>query len=360
MTAVDEDGNESKAYGADSLDNQTIGAPFIMEPDSYILIDETRDGNGRPGSPNDQQADDFYHSILGDFEYDDFDYKQFSEIDDRDLGAREIGLYENIIWHSDDKSSFSLGDNTELLSVFLNFSGNMILSGWDVLRPFSWMDTFEFSEISFPNRQLGIVVGRRVVEEEFIGATGHNGYPDLVWDLDKVPERWDGISNCWVMETEDAEVIYTFNSSDENSPFQGAPCGIRKLGRVSSTVTLGFPLYFMEEQGAAIFMEMAIHDIGLEVGENNDAAPCDFKLEPVYPNPFNSHTIVRYSIPVNSKVSLNVYDLSGRVVEYIVDGYKQAGTHSTHLAAENLPSGLYFLRIQISGQSLTQKVMLIR
>ena len=88
--------------------------------------------------------------------------------------------------------------------------------------------------------------------------------------------------------------------------------------------------------------------------------PAKFNLASAYPNPFNSMTTVTYSLPVASRVSLNVYDLSGRIVTTLDEGQKQAGVHRTTLNASNLPTGLYFVQLKASDQIFTQKVMLIR
>jgi len=64
-----------------------------------------------------------------------------------------------------------------------------------------------------------------------------------------------------------------------------------------------------------------------------------------FPNPFNPTTTIYYVLPFDSKISLKVYDLSGREVSELVNGYKEAGTHSVIFNGENLSSGVYFYRI---------------
>ncbi|MDP8238095.1 MAG: T9SS type A sorting domain-containing protein [Candidatus Hatepunaea meridiana] len=89
-------------------------------------------------------------------------------------------------------------------------------------------------------------------------------------------------------------------------------------------------------------------------------APTDFEMTCIYPNPFNSTTTIRYSLSSSSQVSLQVYNLSGQLINKLFEGYKKAGIHSTNLNANNLPSGLYFIRLKASEQVFTQKVILIR
>ena len=88
--------------------------------------------------------------------------------------------------------------------------------------------------------------------------------------------------------------------------------------------------------------------------------PSSLILYPAHPNPFNSTTTIRYSLPNPTHVSLDVYNLTGQQISTLFDGYLQVGFHSTNLTANNLPSGLYFVKLEASGEVVTQKVMLMR
>ena len=83
-------------------------------------------------------------------------------------------------------------------------------------------------------------------------------------------------------------------------------------------------------------------------------------LYQTYPNPFNSITTIRYGLPYPSRVSLQVYNLSGQRITTLFEGYRQAGYHTANLTADNLPSGLYFIRLDAGVKVMTQKVMLIK
>ncbi|MCF7810978.1 T9SS type A sorting domain-containing protein [bacterium] len=88
--------------------------------------------------------------------------------------------------------------------------------------------------------------------------------------------------------------------------------------------------------------------------------PAEFTLYPAYPNPFNSTTTITFGLGKPAPTQLALYDLSGREVMTLYDGYQQAGFHSVNLNAGDLASGLYFVRLDGSGQIMTQKLMLIR
>ncbi len=86
----------------------------------------------------------------------------------------------------------------------------------------------------------------------------------------------------------------------------------------------------------------------------------EFSLSQNFPNPFNPTTKIKYSIPNSENVALKVYDMLGREVKTLVDGYKNAGTHEIDFDATELTSGLYFYKIVAGNYSGTRKMMLVR
>jgi len=85
-----------------------------------------------------------------------------------------------------------------------------------------------------------------------------------------------------------------------------------------------------------------------------------YSLAQNYPNPFNPGTTISYSIPVDSKVTLRVYDLTGRQVAELVNGLQPRGTHSVSFNAKNLSSGIYFYRINAGNYNEVKKMILIK
>jgi len=91
-----------------------------------------------------------------------------------------------------------------------------------------------------------------------------------------------------------------------------------------------------------------------------DNLPTHVVLEQNYPNPFNPSTVVKYQLAKNSIVTINVYDVLGREVKTLVNEWQIAGNHSFTFNASNLPSGMYFYRIQAGGNSETKKLLLLK
>jgi len=90
--------------------------------------------------------------------------------------------------------------------------------------------------------------------------------------------------------------------------------------------------------------------------------PAQFQLLQNYPNPFNASTTITYRVPVAGHVSLKVYDVFGREVAALVDGYREPGSHSARFGGHELSigSGTYFYRLVIGSFAQTKKMLLIQ
>ena len=88
--------------------------------------------------------------------------------------------------------------------------------------------------------------------------------------------------------------------------------------------------------------------------------PSAFSLSQNYPNPFNPTTNIKFDVPKSGNVKLNVYDMSGKVVQELVNTALNAGAYSILLNAVNLSSGTYFYRLESEGYTDTKKLVLIK
>ncbi len=88
--------------------------------------------------------------------------------------------------------------------------------------------------------------------------------------------------------------------------------------------------------------------------------PTEIYLSESYPNPFNSASTIRFSLPEAAGVDLSVFDLTGRQVMTLVSGEVEAGFHSVTLDGNNLCSGMYLVRMNALGQTEIVKVTYIK
>lgn len=94
-------------------------------------------------------------------------------------------------------------------------------------------------------------------------------------------------------------------------------------------------------------------------GISEPAVPSGTELYQNYPNPFNPSTTISYSIPNNSKVDLNIFNMNGQLVKNLVNKTQPAGKHSVEFYSEELSSGVYFYRLAIDGKTAGIKKMLL-
>lgn len=95
-------------------------------------------------------------------------------------------------------------------------------------------------------------------------------------------------------------------------------------------------------------------------GNNNNSIPKNYSLEQNFPNPFNPSTRINYSLPENTFASVKVYDLTGRQVAVLEDGYKAAGSYSVSYDASRLASGVYYYTLSSKDVNITKKMILIK
>ncbi len=80
-----------------------------------------------------------------------------------------------------------------------------------------------------------------------------------------------------------------------------------------------------------------------------DVLPRQYALRAAYPNPFNPATLIQYDLPVESKVTVTVYNLLGQKVATLVDRYESAGTRIIEWRPTGCASGIYFYRLNAVG-----------
>jgi IS1 family transposase len=100
--------------------------------------------------------------------------------------------------------------------------------------------------------------------------------------------------------------------------------------------------------------------IGTPTGVTEPVAviPKEYRLEQNFPNPFNPSTLINYSIPKNSYVTLKIYDMLGREVANLVSEYKEAGDYSYNFNGKEYSSGIYFYKLTAGDFTSTKKMML--
>src|ERR1035437_231165 len=90
------------------------------------------------------------------------------------------------------------------------------------------------------------------------------------------------------------------------------------------------------------------------------SAPVKFELAQNFPNPFNPSTTIRYQLPVNSRITLKVFDMLGKEVTTLVNEQKLAGSYEVTLNADKLSSGVYYYQLKTDNFVQTKKFALVK
>lgn len=101
-------------------------------------------------------------------------------------------------------------------------------------------------------------------------------------------------------------------------------------------------------------------EILTEIKEADIQSPKEYKLSQNYPNPFNPTTKITYQIPNTGFVTLKVYDILGRELVTLINEEKPAGNYEVTFNGQDLPSGIYFYKLQAGDYSSAKKMILMK
>jgi len=122
--------------------------------------------------------------------------------------------------------------------------------------------------------------------------------------------------------------------------------------------------YFQGGRMCANVIDGGIYAYGDAPGVTSPQIPAEFGFSGIYPNPFNAEAAIRFSLPSASRVSVTIYDMSGRAVRTLSDTEMRAAEHTLMWdgldeTGNPVGSGVYFCRLQAAGETVTQKMLRI-
>ncbi len=339
ITAQDAQGFQS--VPTNELNATPIEFPFDW---GFLVVDETRDGNGNIFSPTDQMVDSFYASVLDGFTFSQWDYAT--------MGAPTLNTlshYPIVLWHSDDYTEFYIDDTINTLSSYIVSGGKLLVSGWKyqtaIPQTFydSWFD--------------GVVP--TILNTPVLISAQSDYYVDLHPDPDKLTAVWNGMLSMSCVFPGANQVVYTANVTGGQTG-HGEPLAIR-TDNVGTVVLLGFPLYYMLEDEARAFLQQILPQLYPPLDASDDViTPMPLGMS-CYPNPFSTELTIRLSSKPVSPVTVSIYNIKGqKVKEWITDAKKEIswnGFDSNELIAG---AGIYLIKLETRTNVVFRKVLKLR
>ena len=135
------------------------------------------------------------------------------------------------------------------------------------------------------------------------------------------------------------------NSNNENMLILHSP-------RIANLYLQEFKARYVNAGGTDIISDIALNQ--------NDKVPCDFELKQNYPNPFNPSTVITFSIPKESYVTLRIFNILGQTVKTLVNQNERVGIYTINFNAHGLSSGVYFYSIKAGDYYQVKKMLLLK
>jgi hypothetical protein len=116
----------------------------------------------------------------------------------------------------------------------------------------------------------------------------------------------------------------------------------------------------MESYHDALLTALANGTLPTAVEVVGGAIPTEYSLTQNYPNPFNPSTNINFTLPQSGNVTLKVYDITGKEVATLLNGYQAAQTYHVQFDGSALASGVYFYKLQTDNFTQTKKMVLMK
>ncbi len=269
----------------------------------------------------------------------------------------------------------TLGDSTsnQAMSLFYGDIWNLRFSAWDD-------GTYDLTSVGFDSTGLSHTVTRQLSVEHVVGTNSLG--------LEVTGVRFDvpggaAAPGSMIMLAE-SDLLGLAIASQSTLEECGAMTGI-VAGPVTISDVMGTLRFEAENAEAAIHRyddqgwhriesyyqsgymcapvdEGGIYVLGDGPGISSPELPAVLQLGGSFPNPFQSETMIRFSLPSTGHVRLRVYDMSGRLVCTLADGAMTAANHAVSWDGRDhngdlVGAGVYFCRLEAAGQIQTQKML---
>ncbi|MBU8934092.1 MAG: M28 family peptidase [candidate division Zixibacteria bacterium] len=391
VVAVDDDGNWSDTTGVEPISARIAS----LEVGKYLAVNRS---SIRGGIWVDEvETGVFMRQALEGFDYLYYSDSAVSAKPGLTLALNDMIDYELIILGDESgrggviSEEPNMGGILDTLAYYMSIGGKVIVFGrfgeYNEPDTFDYLETPETYDNAFYDYfHIDYRVSTRTLLThtdgficDLVGAVSNMpGYPSLTWDSVATASHCDPLASysgipyaSFVsLSTPGTEVLYTYDSGDDDPFSEGQPMAWRYIGSDYRYIFMDIPLSFMDRDNAISTLRRAVADVtnletAIDDDANNDGLPHSFVLYQNYPNPFNPTTRISYYLQRTTDVRLTIYNILGQEVKLLVNGQQKVGQHELEWKGRNssgrtVASGLYFYRLQTDDFEQTMKMLLLK
>ena len=204
-----------------------------------------------------------------------------------------------------------------------------------------------------------------------LAAAGHyvyvaNGQSVRIVDISNSanPSQVNSIGGYWVSSVAAAENMVIMDDRtrisiyDVNDPLNPALVGYYSTAeRITDMEIQGQYLFTISLSG-----QFNVFQVDALAGMESTGAftPHEFALYPCYPNPFNSTLVIPFTLPVQSKATITIYNILGQQVYQFESTHLSPGMHRAMWDANDMASGIYIIQMSANGKEYRQKALLLK
>ena len=172
------------------------------------------------------------------------------------------------------------------------------------------------------------------------------------------------VNGAMVFATDENQDVYSYGITNQNGNYTitGLVPGSYSVSTdkygYTSTQTSAVSLDYSSSYSSTASFSISPETV-TSVKQNNVVIN-NFELNQNYPNPFNPTTIISFTIPNESRVTLKVFNILGKEVATLLDGEKSAGNYNITFNGSNLASGVYFYQLRAGNFTSTKKLILMK
>ena len=313
----------------------TVGHPL------YMIVDDDGGENYQRHYSSDLDSNNFVHEIWS--------------IDDKGLLEQDyLNAFSHVVWQTGIEEQPLDAEEQTLIEGYLRQGGYLLLSGQYIGD--------DIGDSEFHEEVLhALHVADNTSQRRLLGVPEHELFDSISLVLQGSGGAANSRSPSSMEPLDGAEIIFNYGTNGE-----GAAGAISYSGEDYTLFYFGFALEAVSglvnsTRRQIVVNKIIEHFMNLDVEQfETKPVPADFKLTRLHPNPFNASTSIQVEVPGLQEFSVEVFDLSGRLVELIHSGVSNPGQRTFSWNGDGLPAGVYMVQLAWQGGVETQKAVLMK